>query len=48
MFDFLEDIIVKAPDDLKKGRLYYPSNDKLFKVNSDSQKLSQKQAELFH
>ena len=33
MFDFLEDIIVEAPDDLKKSRLCYPGNDSLFKVN---------------
>ena len=49
MFDFLEDIIVEAPDDLKKSRLFYPGNDRLlFKVNPESPKLSQKQAELFH
>jgi hypothetical protein len=48
MFDFLEDIIVEAPDDLKKSRSFYPGNDKLFKLNPDSPKLSQKQAELFH
>jgi len=48
MFDFLEDVIVEAPDDLKKSRSFYPGNDKLFKVNSDSPKLSQERAELFH
>ena len=48
MFDFLEDIIVEAPDDLKKSRSWYPGNDRLFKVNPESPKLSQKQAELFH
>ena len=49
MFDFLEDIIVEAPDDLKKNCSYYPGNDRLlFKVNPESPKLSQKQAELFH
>ena len=48
MFNFLEDIIVEAPDDLKKSRSYYPGNDRLFKVNPESPKLSQKQAEFFH
>ena len=49
MFNFLEDIIVEEPDDLKKSCLYYPgNNDRLFKVNPESPKLSQKQAELFH
>ena len=28
--------------------MYYPGNDRLFKVNPESPKLSQKQAELFH
>jgi hypothetical protein len=48
MFDFLEDVIVEAPDDLKKSCSFYPGNDKLFKVNPDSPKISQEQAELFH
>ena len=42
MFDFLENIIEEAPNNLKKSRLYYPGNDRLFKVNPDSSKLSQK------
>ena len=48
MFDFLEDVIVEAPDDLKKSRSYYPGNDKLFHVDDESPKLSQERAELFH
>ena len=48
MFDFLEDVIMEAPDDLKKIRSYYPGNDKLFHVDDESPKLSQKRAELFH
>ena len=47
MCDFLEDIIMEAPDDLKKSCLYYPGNNRLFKVNLDSSKF-QKQVVLIH
>ena len=42
MFDYLEDIIVEAPDDLKSKNCKYPSNDKLFHVNEDSPLLDAK------
>ena len=34
-FDYLEEVIVEADDDLKDSRLYYPGNDQLFKVDDD-------------
>ena len=48
MFNYLEDIIVEAPDDLKKSCLYYPGNERILKMNPESPKLSQKQVELLH
>ena len=48
MFDYLEDLIVEAADDLKNSRLYYPGNDQLFKVDDDSPRLLQKNADIFH
>ena len=48
MFDYLEDVIVEAAEDLKNSRSYYPGNDQLMKVNYDSPSLSTKDAELFH
>ena len=48
MFDYLEDIIVEAANDLKNSRSYYPGNDQLMKVDYDSPSLSPKDAELFH
>ena len=48
MFDYLEDTIVKAAEDLKKSRSYYPGNNQLFKVDDDSPRLLPKDAELFH
>ena len=48
MFDYLEDVIVEATEDLKNCHSYYPGNDQLFKVDGDSPRLLQKDAELFH
>ena len=36
MFDYLEDIIVECPDDLKKATSIFPANDSLFKLNKKS------------
>ena len=48
MFDYLEDVIVEAANDLKKIRSYYPGNDQLMKVDYDSLSLSPKDAKLFN
>ena len=48
MFDYLEDIIIEAPDDLKNSRSCYPGNDDLFKVDTESPLLSHDRADLFH
>ena len=48
MFDYLEDIVVEAPDDLKSSRSCYPGNDNLFKVDPTSPLLSTTRADLFH
>ena len=48
MFNYLEDIIVEASDDLKPKNCKYPSNDKLFHVDEDSPLLDAKKADLFH
>ena len=48
MFDYLEDIIVECPDDLKKATSIFPANDNLFKLNEDSPRLDNKRSELFH
>ena len=48
MFDYLEDVIVEAANDLKNSRSYYPGNDQLMKVDYDSPSLSPKDAKLFH
>ena len=47
MFNYLEDVIVEASEDLKNSRSYYPGNDSLMKVNVDSPR-SIKDADLFH
>ena len=44
MFDYLEDVIVEAANDLKNSRSYYPGNDQLMKVDYDSPSLSPKDA----
>ena len=48
MFDYLEDVIVEASEDLKNSRSYYLGNDSLMKVDEDSPKLPIKDADLFH
>ena len=48
MFDYLEDIIVKCPNDLKKATSIFPANDSLFKLNKDSPRLDNKKSDLFH
>ena len=48
MFNFLEDVIAEAPENLKKSRSQYPASQNLFKVNPDSPLLSNNDAELFH
>ena len=48
MFDYLEDVIVEAAEDLKNSRSYYPTNNQLMKVDQDSPSLSPSDAELFH
>ena len=48
MFDYLEDVIVEAAEDLKNSCSYYPVNDQLVKVDYNSPSLSAKDAELFH
>ena len=48
MFNYLEDVIVKATEDLKNSRPYYPGNNRLFKVDEDSPILPPKDVELFH
>ena len=47
-FDYLEDVIVEASEDLKNRRSYYPGNDSLMKVDEDALKLPTNDADLFH
>ena len=47
MFDYLEDVIFEAADDLKNSCSYYPGNDQLFKVDNDSPKLLPKDANIY-
>ena len=48
MFDYLEDIIVECPADLKKATSIFPANDNLFKLDEDSPRLDNKKSDLFH
>ena len=49
MFKYFEDIIVEAPEDLKKGGFNkYPANDKLFKTDKKSKPLEPEKADMFH
>ena len=48
MFDYLEDVIFEAADDLKNSLSYYPGNYQLFKVEDDSPRLLPKDADIFH
>ena len=48
MFDYLEDIIVEAEQNLKNSRPYYSGNDPLIQVDQNSPRVPTKDAELFH
>ena len=48
MFDYLEDIIVEAPEELKPNKCMHPCNGNLFMVKEDSPLLDPKKADLFH
>ena len=48
MFEYLEDIIAKASEELKPSRCVHPCNDNLFKIKEDSPLLDPKKADLFH
>ena len=48
MFDYLKDIIVECPDDLKKFTLIFQVNDNSFKSNKDLPRLDNKKGDLFH
>ena len=48
MFDYLEDVIFETTSDQKNSCSYYPGNDQLLKVDHDSPRLSQKDADTFH
>ena len=48
MFNYLEDVIVEAADDLKNSLSYYPGNNQLFMVDNNSPRLLQKDADIFH
>ena len=48
MFNYLEDVIVEASEDMKNSRYYYPGNNSLMKVDEDSPRLPTKDADLFH
>ena len=48
MFNYLEDVIFEAADDLKNSRSYYPGNNQLLKIDHDPSRLSQKNADIFH
>ena len=48
MVDYLEDINVECPDDLKKATSIFPANDSLFKLNEDSLRLDNKKSDMFH
>ena len=48
MFNYLKDIIVECPDDLKKATSIFPANNNLFKLNKDSPRFDNKTSNLFH
>ena len=48
MFDYLEDMIVKCPDNLKKATSFFPANDNLFKLDKNSPWLDNEKSDLFH
>ena len=48
MFDYFEDVIAEAAEDLKNSHSYYHGNNQLFKVDSDSPSMQPKDAELLY
>ena len=49
LFEYLEDIIVEALENLKKGGFNkYLANNKLFKTDENSKPLEPKRADMFH
>lgn len=48
MFDYLKDIIVEVPKELKPNRCMHLCNENLFKVKVDPPLLDLKQADIFH
>ena len=48
MFEYLEDIIMEVPVDLKLNNCNYPCNANLFQVDKTSPKLDPATADLFH
>ena len=47
IFNYLEDLNVEAAEDMKDSCSYYPGNNQLFKVDHDSPRLLQKDADTF-
>ena len=48
MFDYLEDVIIEASQDLKNSCSYYLGNDSLIEVDKNSPRLPTKNADFFH
>ena len=48
MFNYPNDVIVEAYDELKNSRSHYSGNDQLFKVDVESPRLPVKDTELFY
>ena len=48
MFNYLEDVIVKATNNLKNSCSCYAGSNQLFKVDDDSPKQSQKDPDVVH
>ncbi len=48
MFNYLEDIVVEAPDELKPNNCKYPTNNKLFNVDKNLPLLDNTKLDLFH
>ena len=48
MFEYLKDIIVEAPQELKPSRCVHPSNGNLFEIKEKSPLLEPKRVDFFH
>ena len=48
MFDYLANVILECPEDLKNSCSFYPRNNQLFDVVKDSPRLPPEDAEQFH